>query len=218
MLARRHLPPGFVVGINIGRAAATDPADAVADYVEAYRLVAPVADYVAVNVSSPNTHGLRELQQPERLVALLEALAAEAMTIGCRRPLLVKIAPDLADEAIDALLGMLPGSPAGGLILTNTTIGRDGLTSPLGAEAGGLSGVPLRDRMLSLVSRARAHAGDALAIVASGGISSAEDVRAAYDAGADLVQLWTGLVYRGPGLIGEAARVTRDRPDTMRSI
>jgi dihydroorotate dehydrogenase len=210
MLARRHLPDGFVVGVNIGRGAATEPDEAIADYLEAYRLVAPVADYVALNVSSPNTPGLRDLQEPERLAELLRALHDAGERLHARRPLLVKLAPDLAAEALDALVGLV-AREADGLILSNTTLGRDGLRSTLAAEAGGLSGRPLLARMLSAVARARTAA-PATVIVASGGIAAAEDVAAAYRAGADLVQLWTGLVYRGPGLIGEAIGVERDMP------
>jgi dihydroorotate dehydrogenase len=218
MLARRHLPAGFVVGVNIGRGAATGPKAATADYLECLRLVAPVADYVAVNVSSPNTAGLRDLQQPDRLLALLGALADAGAGPAVAPPLLVKLAPDLAAEEADALLAALATSPAAGLIVSNTTVAREGLTSPLAAEAGGLSGAPLRDRMLGAVARARRILGSGMVIVASGGIGCAADVGAAYQAGADLVQLWTGLVYRGPGLIGDAVAVAHDAPATMRAI
>jgi dihydroorotate dehydrogenase len=218
MLARRHLPAGFVVGVNIGRGAATDPQQATADYLECLRLVAPVADYVAVNVSSPNTAGLRDLQQPDRLLALLGAMADAGTGPAAAPPLLVKLAPDLAADEADALLGALATSPAAGVIVSNTTVAREGVTSPLAAEAGGLSGAPLRDRMLAAVVRARRSLGSGMVIVASGGIGCAADVRAAYEAGADLVQLWTGLVYRGPGLIGEAVAVAHDPPATMRAI
>jgi dihydroorotate dehydrogenase len=210
MLARRHLPAGFVVGVNIGRGAATPPDQAAADYLEAYRLAAPVADYVAVNVSSPNTPGLRDLQEPDRLVDLLRSLRQAGERLHAQRPLLVKLAPDLGADAFDALVGAL-AEVADGLILSNTTVSRDGLRSPRHAEPGGLSGRPLRDMMLAAVSRARSIA-PATVIIASGGIGCAEDAAAAYAAGADLLQLWTGLVYAGPGLIGEAVAMERDRP------
>lgn len=210
MLARRHLPAGFVVGVNIGRGAATKAEQASADYLEAYRLAAPVADYVAVNVSSPNTPGLRDLQDPDLLDGLLRALRQAGERLHVERPLLVKLAPDLGPDAFDALVGALAGA-TDGLILSNTTLSRRGLHSSLHDEPGGLSGRPLREAMLAAVSRARAIAPGTV-IIASGGIASAEDVAAAYAAGADLVQLWTGLVYRGPGLIGEAVAVQRDRP------
>jgi len=204
MLARRHLPAGVVVGVNLGRGRDTPDDDAIGDYLAAHRLVAPIADYLVVNVSSPNTPGLRGLQQPERLTALLQALDAAGERLACRRPLLVKLAPDLEPKAFDRLVGALVESAAAGLILANTTLSRDGLRSEARGEEGGLSGAPLRSRTVTLVQRARELAGERLAIVASGGLSSGPDIRAAREAGADLVQLWTGLVYRGPGLIGEA--------------
>jgi dihydroorotate dehydrogenase len=196
---RPKLPPGFVVGVNIGRN--RDAVDEVADYVAAYRAVAAVADYVAINVSSPNTPRLRGLQEPSRLLALLGALAAEAPA----RPLVVKIAPDLDADDFDALVRASAGSPAAGLILSNTTVQHDG-------EAGGLSGRPLLPRMLAAVARARELAGHRLVLIGSGGIFSGSDAAATLDAGADLVQLWTGLVYQGPGLIGEAVEAASTRP------
>ncbi len=207
MLARRHLPPDVVVGINLGRGRDTSEADAIGDYLAAHRLVAPVADYLAVNVSSPNTRGLRRLQDAERLRDLLTGLEAAGEVLDCRRPLLVKLSPNLKAPDFDALVGALVDSPAAGLILANTTIARHALRSSAAFEQGGLSGRPLRDRALALVARARELTGTRFVIVASGGIASASDVAAARDAGADLVQLWTGLVYQGPGLIGEAAAV-----------
>jgi dihydroorotate dehydrogenase len=210
MLARRHLPAGFVVGVNIGRGAATSPDQAAADYLEAYRLVAPVADYVAVNVSSPNTPGLRDLQEPDLLVGLLGALREAGERLHAERPLLVKLAPDLGTDALDALVGALAGV-ADGLILSNTTLSRGGLHSPRHAEPGGLSGQPLREMMLAAVSRARSIAPSTV-VIASGGIGSAHDAASAYAAGADLLQLWTGLVYRGPGLMGETVAVLHDGP------
>ena len=206
MLARRRLPASFVVGVNIGRGAATPPEQAIADYLEAFRLVAPVADYVAINVSSPNTAGLRDLQQPELLRELLVTLREAGDREDATRPLLVKLAPDLEPEAFGGLVTIV-GEHAAGLILNNTTVARDGLRSAERAEAGGLSGAPLRERTLEAVARARAVMPRPGVIVASGGIGSDEDVADVYAAGADLVQLWTGLVYRGPSLIGEAVAV-----------
>ena len=207
MLARRHLPHGFVVGVNIGRGRDTPPERSVDDYLAAARLVAPVADYLVVNVSSPNTPGLRDLQQPELLRELVGALDGAMRRAESPRPLLVKLSPDLPPDRFEALVASLGGAGVAGLIVANTSIARDGLRSPEASEAGGLSGAPLRERMLELVRRTRAAAGPAPVIVASGGIGSADDVREAYAAGADLVQMWTGLVYRGPGLIGESVAV-----------
>jgi dihydroorotate dehydrogenase len=188
---RPTLPPGFVVGVNIGRN--RDATDEVADYVAAYRAVAAAADYVAINVSSPNTAGLRGLQEPSRLLALLDALAGQSPA----RPLVVKLAPDLEPDAFDALVRGLAQSPAAGLILSNTTVQHEG-------ETGGLSGRRLFGGMLAALARARELAGDRLVLIGSGGVFSGADAVAALDAGAGLVQLWTGLVYRGPGLVSEA--------------
>ena len=204
-LARETLPGGFVVGVNIGRGAATPPERALDDYLEAHRLVAPVADYVAINVSSPNTPGLRDLQDPQRLTDLLAMLRHAGEQLGHQRPLLVKLAPDLDGDAFDDLVRAL-ATTAHGLILSNTTTARDDLRSPGRIEAGGLSGRPLLPRMLGAVRRARELA-PAMPIIASGGIFGRPDVADAYAAGADLVQLWTGLVYAGPGLIGQTALV-----------
>lgn len=197
---RARLPDDFVVGVNIGRNRTTPEASEIADYAAAYRAVAPVADYVAINVSSPNTPGLRGLQEPSRLLALLSALAGEAPP----RPLVVKLAPDLKPPEFEALVSALADSPAMGLILSNTTVQHDG-------EAGGLSGQPLLPGMLSAIARARELASDRLVLIGSGGIGSGEDARTAIAAGADLVQLWTGMVYAGPGLIGESIAGCYDR-------
>ncbi len=188
--ARPHLPPEFVVGVNVGR----NRHGGVDDYPAAARAVADVADYLAVNVSSPNTPGLRDLQDPSHLLPLLESVAAAAPGT----PLFVKLSPDLTAAERGELVAALADSPAAGLILSNTTVTRPGISS---TEPGGLSGRPLLPGMLDAVAGAREVVGDRLAIVASGGIGSGEEARAA---GADLVQLWTGMVYAGPGLIGEA--------------
>ena len=197
--ARDDLPGGFVVGVNIGRNRDTPDERAVDDYVAAARSVAEAADYLVVNVSSPNTPGLRDLQEPARLAELLAAVEAVAM----ERPILVKLSPDLEPGSLAALVAVTLDSPAMGLILSNTSTERAGLRSSNASEAGGLSGRPIRERMLAAVERARELAGSRLAIVASGGIGSdAPDV----PVGADLAQLWTGMIYAGPGLIGETVR------------
>jgi dihydroorotate dehydrogenase len=201
---RPRLPEGFVVGVNIGRGRDTPSRAAIDDYLAAFRAVASVADYVAINVSSPNTPQLRGLQAPHRLAPLLRRLADEQHEV----PVVVKLAPDLSARHFEGLLAMLADSPARGIILSNTSTARDGLRSAprLVAEAGGLSGPPLLDGMLAAVSRARELVGDRLAIVASGGIASTADAARAYQAGADLIQIWTALVYHGPGLVGELLR------------
>ena len=207
-LARPHLPDGFVVGVNIGRNAATPAKESVRDYLAAQRQLAPLADYLAVNVSSPNTPGLRDLQAPSRLQELLTALAEAGEQLDCARPIFVKLAPDLSPGELEAVLAAMVETNARGMILSNTTVARDRLSSPaqLAREAGGLSGAPLLVQTRGAVRRMRVLVGDRLAIVASGGIGSGEDAATLIGAGADLVQLWTGLVYAGPGLIGEATK------------
>ncbi len=209
--ARPRLPSGFMVGVNIGRNAATLAEDSVRDYLAVQRLLAPLADYLAVNVSSPNTPGLRDLQAPGRLRELLTALNEAGQREGVARPIFVKLAPDLSAGDLEAALTAVLEIPAQGLILSNTTIARDRLRSPeqLTGEGGGLSGAPLLVRTRGAVRRMRALVGDRMAIIASGGIGSAEDAVALVGAGADLVQLWTGLVYAGPALVGAATKAIR---------
>ena len=209
--ARPHLPAGFGVGVNIGRNASTPAKDAIGDYLAAQRLLAPLADYLAVNVSSPNTPGLRDLQAPRRLHGLLVALEEAGQRLGCARPIFVKLAPDLDPGDMEAVIAAALAVPIAGLILSNTTIVREPLASPdrLRREAGGLSGAPLLVRTRGTVRRVRALVGDRMLIVASGGIGSGEDAAVLIGAGADLVQLWTGMIYRGPGLIGEAVKGVR---------
>ncbi|HLE59187.1 MAG TPA: quinone-dependent dihydroorotate dehydrogenase [Candidatus Limnocylindria bacterium] len=208
MLARRHLPPGFVVGINIGRNRDTPLERVTDDYLAAHRLLAPVADYLVINVSSPNTPHLRDLQDPGALRGLVEALAVAGEQLHCVRPIFVKLAPDLEPEQRSAVMAMLLDAPAAGVVLSNSTLARTGLrsTPALVAEVGGLSGRPLLPGSLAIVAAARAQVGDRLAIIASGGIGTPDDAVALRDAGADLVQLWTGLVYAGPGLLGDTVR------------
>ena len=206
--ARPDLPDRFVIGVNIGRNRDTPDERAVDDYAAAARSLAEVADYVAINVSSPNTPGLGGLQEPARLADLLAAVENEARA----RPILVKLSPDLELAELEPVIGAVLAAGAAGLILSNTTTARTGLRSPNAHEEGGLSGRPLRVRMLAAVTRARELAGPRLAIIASGGIGSdAPDV----PAGADLAQLWTGMIYAGPGLIGETVRRNLDTGRTM---
>ena len=201
-----------VVGVNIGKTKAAPPNEAIADYVASARLVAGVADYVVVNVSSPNTPGLRDLQAVSSLRPLLAAVRAALDdvargTAGApgstrRVPLLVKIAPDLADSDIDAIADLAAELGLDGIIATNTTIGRPGLTSDpaqvAAAGPGGLSGAPLRPRALEVLRRLHARAGDRLVLVAAGGIETADDAWERIAAGATLVQAYTGFIYGGP--------------------
>jgi dihydroorotate dehydrogenase len=195
--ARPRLPDGFVIGVNIGRNRDGD----VDDYPAAAKAVAGVADYLAINVSSPNTPGLRDLEDPRRIGDLLATVREAAPT----PPIVVKLSPDLThNRRADIVRGLK--DVAAGIILSNTTTVRVGLRSGSAGETGGLSGTPLRPLTLTAVSEGHRVGGDRLAIVASGGIASGADAVAALAAGADLVQLWTGMIYAGPGLIGEAVR------------
>jgi dihydroorotate dehydrogenase len=195
---------GPVVGVNIGKTRAVPDAEAAADYAASARAVAAVADYVVVNVSSPNTPGLRDLQATDRLKPVLVAVRAalDASSGGRRVPLLVKIAPDLADADVDAVADLALRLGLDGIIATNTTVSRDGLASAASvvtaAGAGGLSGPPLRGRSLAVLRRLRARAGDRLVLIAAGGIETPEDAWERLRAGATLVQAYTGFVYGGP--------------------
>ena len=193
--ARPHLPSGFVMGVNIGRNRDGD----VDDYPTAARAVAPVADYLAINVSSPNTPGLRQLQDPESLARILDLVRG----VAPGTPILVKLSPDLSDDERGTLLEHV-GRSADGLILSNTTITRPVRSRRLSQESGGLSGRPL----LGATERAVAQvAGRGAAIIASGGIGSGPAAARLVEAGADLVQLWTGMIYAGPGLIADSIAV-----------
>jgi len=201
-LARaRGGPP---VGVNIGKSRAAPDADAAADYAASARAVAAVAGYVVVNVSSPNTPGLRDLQAANRLRPVLVAVRAalDAAVPGRRVPLLVKIAPDLADADVDAVADLALELGLDGIIATNTTVSRDGLASPAAevaaAGAGGLSGPPLRARALEVLTRLHARAGDRLVLIAAGGIETPDDAWERLRAGATLVPAYPGVVYGGP--------------------
>lgn len=200
----RARPGGPVVGVNIGKTRAVPDADAAADYAASARAVAAVADYVVVNVSSPNTPGLRDLQATGRLKPVLVAVRAalDAAVCGRRVPLLVKIAPDLADADVDAVADLALELGLDGIIATNTTVSRTGLASTeaevAAAGAGGLSGPPLRARSLAVLRRLHARAGDRLVLIAVGGIETPDDAWERLRAGATLVQAYTGFVYGGP--------------------
>ena len=197
--------PGYrpIVGVNIGKTKVVPEADAIADYEASARLVADVADYVVVNVSSPNTPGLRDLQSVGKLGPLLAAVRAALDAASPRRrvPLLVKIAPDLADADIDAVADLALDLGLDGIIATNTTISRDGLSDSAAvadAGPGGLSGAPLKGRALQVLRRLHARAGDRLVLIAAGGIETADDASDRLAAGATLLQAYTAFIYEGP--------------------
>jgi dihydroorotate dehydrogenase len=196
---------GPVVGVNIGKSRAVPDSAAAADYAASARAVAGLADYVVVNVSSPNTPGLRDLQAADRLRPVLVAVrsALDDSAAGQRRvPLLVKIAPDLAPADIDAVADLAVELGLDGIIATNTTVARDGLASPAAevaaAGAGGLSGAPLRARSLAVLRQLHERTGGRLALVAAGGIETPQDAWDRLAAGATLVQSYTGFIYGGP--------------------
>ncbi len=196
---------GTVLGINIGKQKDTPIEEAAHDYEELIDVFAPLADYLAVNISSPNTPGLRRLQERSFLESLLGALAARRAELrerlGRPVPMLVKLAPDLDDAQLDAAIEALLTTGMDGVIATNTTLARDGLRSPLAREEGGLSGAALTARAAAMVGAIARRTGGRLPIVAVGGIMDPDDARVRLDAGAVLVQLYTGLVYEGPGLV-----------------
>ena len=197
-----------VLGINIGRNFDTGNARAAEDYVCCLRAVYAKAHYVTVNISSPNTQGLRDLQSDHALAPLLALLKAEQAQLAQRHgryvPLVVKISPDLAEEAIVAIARQLVAQQIDGIIATNTTVARDAIAGlPHAAEAGGLSGGPLRDRATKAIRQLAKALDGALPIIGVGGILSGEDAREKVAAGASLLQLYTGLIYRGPELVAE---------------
>ncbi len=206
---------GGILGLNIGKNAATPIEQAADDYLIGLEGVYPHADYVALNISSPNTTNLRALQGDAALDALLAALGARRAELAQRHgrvvPVFVKIAPDLDDAQIDLIAATLRRHGIEGVIATNTTVARDGVAGLAHAgESGGLSGRPLAEPSNRVIRRLRAALGTAYPIIGAGGVASGADARAKLDAGATLVQFYTGLVYRGPALVREAALALRD--------
>jgi dihydroorotate dehydrogenase len=190
--------PPVPVGINIGKSKATPLDQATDDYLYSFRLLREFADYMTLNISSPNTPGLRELQEPEKLSELLHAISNEAGTAP--KPLVVKISPDLSGGELKAILAVCDENGVSGIIATNTTLDHSSIASQLD-QAGGLSGAPLREKSTACVREIAARS--TIPIIASGGICDAESAHEKFQAGAQLIQLYTGLVYRGPQLLRE---------------
>jgi dihydroorotate dehydrogenase len=188
------------LGINIGKNKDTPLEQASEDYLACVDALAPYADYLVVNASSPNTVGLRRLQEPERLAALLGQVRARMDAVAPGRPLFLKIAPDLSREGVDAVVDVALAAGASGLLATNTTVSRP-FAHPLAGEPGGLSGRPLRGLAAETLRRAAGRAQGRLALWGVGGVATAEDVYERLRAGASVVQLYTALVYQGPGLL-----------------
>lgn len=199
-----------ILGINIGKNAVTPVENAVDDYLIGLRKVYAQADYITVNISSPNTAGLRDLQFGDTLSKLLQRLKAEQLTLqtahGRYVPMAVKIAPDMDDEAIKHVADILQAQGMDGVIATNTTIGREGVEAyATSQEAGGLSGLPVRDKSTRVIEALHSHMGGKLPIIGVGGILDGESAAAKIKAGASLVQIYSGFIYRGPALVAEAA-------------
>ena len=203
----RHRPAGLIVGGNLGKNKETPEAQALEDYRAAYRLIAPRVDYIALNVSSPNTPGLRNLQAPEALRPLLAGMLDLRKEMGLElQPLLLKLAPYLATDDLDAIVEVAVTSGISGLIATNTTLDREVVTEPLRAlveakGAGGLSGVPLKPKAREVRRRILSALHGRLPLVACGGLGSAEDVQGALDDGAALAQIYSALIFEGPVLV-----------------
>jgi dihydroorotate dehydrogenase len=188
------LPP---IGVNIGKSKVVELERAIDDYRYSFERLAPLSDYITVNVSSPNTQGLRQLQERDRLTALLQSLAE----LNARKlPIFLKVAPDLDWAALEEVVEVCLQCSVAGIIATNTTISRDSLRAPV-EEAGGLSGAPLREKSLAVVRFLGRHINGRMGLIGVGGISTADDVLSMLAAGACMVQVYTGLIYEGPGLI-----------------
>ena len=204
-------PREFVLGVSLGKQKETPLQKAVADYIDVMQSVFPFADYLAVNISSPNTPGLRELQGGDYLGKLLSKLVSENASLAqahglAKRPLFVKIAPDLTWQELDEILTAVQDSQIDGIIATNTTLSRTGLTSANWQQSGGLSGRPLRQVSDALIHYIYQQTNGRLPIIGVGGVCSVSDVQAKLDAGATLVQLYTALIYEGPALPGRLLR------------
>ena len=201
------------LGISLGKSKVAPLADAVDDYVASLRALRGHGDYLAVNVSSPNTPGLRTLQDAAHLRDLLAALQGE---LAGAKPLLVKVAPDLTDEALGELLAVCVEHGVAGVIATNTTLARTGMAAGdvgLATQTGGLSGRPLAERARAVVAFVTQETGGALPVIGVGGVTTADDAQRLVDAGASLVQVYTGLIFSGPGLVHEINRQLARRPN-----
>jgi dihydroorotate dehydrogenase len=194
---------GLIIGGNIGKNKNTPNADAVNDYIKCFDRLFDVVDYFVVNVSSPNTPGLRELQEKEPLKSILNTLQQRNRKNDISRPILLKIAPDLTNSQLDDIIEIVKETKIAGVIATNTTLSREGLSAPesLKNESGGLSGKPLTQRSTEVISYLSRQSDKSFVIIGVGGIHSPEDALEKIKAGASLIQIYTGFVYEGPGLI-----------------
>jgi dihydroorotate dehydrogenase len=206
----RPRPKNIILGVNIGKNKDTPLENADQDYLILLRSFSGLADYLTINISSPNTVGLRQLQQKQALNHLLNQLSQERnalhQTNPHMTPILIKLAPDLSDNELDDALDVILTNQVDGVIATNTTLSRQGLVNPLAGESGGLSGSPLFEKSLTMVSKIFKYTSGKLPIIGVGGISNGTGVRKMLDAGALLVQIYTGMIYEGPGLVKQILR------------
>jgi dihydroorotate dehydrogenase len=210
LISRARRPWSPILGLNLGKNKDTPLEEAASDYVSLMRTFSGLADYLAINISSPNTAGLRRLQGRDMLEDLLGAIAKERRTTarggGAHTPILVKLAPDLSDDELNDALDVILGAGMDGVIATNTTLGRAGLCSHHQGETGGLSGSPLRVRSEAVLAQVLKGLDGRIPVVSAGGIMNPEDAKRRLDMGAVLVQVYTGLVYAGPGLVQKIIR------------
>lgn len=194
---------GLIIGGNIGKNKITPNEEAVNDYIKCFDALFDVVDYFVVNVSSPNTPGLRDLQEKEPLMNILNTLQKRNLKNNISRPILLKIAPDLTDSQLDDIVEIVQETKIAGVIATNTTISRENLSSSesLKREMGGLSGKPVRERSTAVIKYLSQKSNQSFPIIGVGGIHSAKDAQEKLDAGASLVQIYTGFIYEGPGLV-----------------
>lgn len=208
MLSKRKSK--IIVGGNIGKNKITENEDAVYDYLKAFNDLYPYVDYFVVNVSSPNTPGLRDLQEKEPLLYILKVLKRENGRKSKQKPILLKIAPDLSNSQLDDIIDIMKESKIAGIIATNTTISRDGLTSDKSeveaTGAGGLSGKPVKNRSTEVIRYLHTNSKGAFPIIGVGGIHSAADAIEKLEAGASLIQIYSGFIYEGPGLVKEICK------------
>ena len=197
----RNRKTDIIIGDNIGKNKVTPNESAIDDYLICFEKLFDVVDYFVVNVSSPNTPNLRALQDKKPLTELLQTLQNENIKKEKPKPILLKIAPDLTDSQLMDIIDIVNTTKIAGVIATNTTISREGLRSAHQNETGGLSGKPVKDRSTEVIRFLAEKSGKSFPIIGVGGIHSAEDAKEKLEAGADLVQLYTGFIYEGPGLV-----------------
>ena len=202
-LRLKNRKQNLIIGGNIGKNKVTSNENAIDDYLLCFKSLFPVVDYFVVNVSSPNTPGLRALQEKEPLTNLLHQLQELNRSMQKPKPLLLKIAPDLSNEQLDEIIEIVLSEKLEGIVATNTTITREGLITKGGvtSELGGLSGLPVRDRSTDVIRYLRKKAGKSMVIIGVGGIFTAKDAKEKLDAGADLLQVYTGFIYEGPSMV-----------------